>query len=179
MFRVPPGLLSGGSPLRSAASCESNDGERIQSSRLNLSACFSLVSSHVLSRCCRIAAGFSTADQRSPFRCLSLNSALTPSLLFCSSSTSSSLSSAVDQSGSLGSGQPLVNAIRTDSALIGGTERAFFNQISFHVSSPHQSSRINSIWIDSDIKSKGCFKRKRCFFLDSRDWAELFEPSVK
>lgn len=31
-------------------------------------------------------------------------------------------SSAVDQSGSVGSGQPLVNAIRTDSALIGGTK---------------------------------------------------------
>lgn len=30
--------------------------------------------------------------------------------------------SAVDQSGSVGSGQPLVNAIRTDSALIGGTK---------------------------------------------------------
>lgn len=30
--------------------------------------------------------------------------------------------SAVDRSGSVGSGQPLVNAIRTDSALIGGTE---------------------------------------------------------
>lgn len=30
--------------------------------------------------------------------------------------------SAVDQSGSVGSGQPLVNAIRTDSAVIGGTE---------------------------------------------------------
>lgn len=30
--------------------------------------------------------------------------------------------SAVDQSGSAGSGQPLVNAVRTDSALIGGTE---------------------------------------------------------
>ena len=30
--------------------------------------------------------------------------------------------SAVDESGSVGSGQPLVNAMRTDSALIGGTE---------------------------------------------------------
>lgn len=37
-------------------------------------------------------------------------------------SSFASLLSAVDQSGSVGSGQPLVNAIRTDSALIGGTE---------------------------------------------------------
>lgn len=35
--------------------------------------------------------------------------------------------SAVDQSGSAGSGQPLINAIRTDSALIGGT--VFFKNI--------------------------------------------------
>lgn len=34
--------------------------------------------------------------------------------------------SAVDQSGSVGSGQPLVNAIRSDSALIGGTGTGWF-----------------------------------------------------
>lgn len=37
---------------------------------------------------------------------------------------------AVDQSGSVGSGQPLVNAVRSDSALIGGTEL-------FHCFSPY------------------------------------------
>lgn len=44
-------------------------------------------------------------------------------LFFLLSSSSTILSfSPVDQSGSVSSGQPLVNAMRTDSALIGGTE---------------------------------------------------------
>lgn len=38
--------------------------------------------------------------------------------------------SAVDHSGSVGSGQPLVNAIRTDSALIGGTAPFIFQHCS-------------------------------------------------
>lgn len=38
------------------------------------------------------------------------------------------LSSTVDHSGSVGSGQPLVNAIRTDSALIGGTAPLIFQR---------------------------------------------------
>lgn len=43
--------------------------------------------------------------------------------------------SAVDQSGSAGSGQPLINAIRTDSALIGGT--VFLNILHYTVNPFH------------------------------------------
>lgn len=43
------------------------------------------------------------------------------SISFLSSVILSFSVSPVDQSGSVGSGQPLVNAMKTDSALIGGT----------------------------------------------------------
>lgn len=45
--------------------------------------------------------------------------------------------SAVDQSGSAGSGQPLINAIRTDSALIGGTVFFFLNILHYTVNLLH------------------------------------------
>ena len=49
--------------------------------------------------------------------------------------------SAVDHSGVVASGQPLVNAIRTDSALIGGTEPVFY-WTSFNC----ESQRLHSIF---------------------------------
>lgn len=69
---------------------------------------------------------------------------------------SSSPSSAVDQSGSLGSGQPLVNAVRTDSALIGGTDVSF----SPLILSSNARDKLLSL-SDVDVKTEKVLSREK------------------